>query len=221
MDVGAVVEAIKRRLGGDVLRLEIPDSTIESFVNDAFNTIKPHINSKDFITLPSARSIDLAPYKVEEVIRLYPANVMSGFGSVNELMFDFQLYRIGTDRDSIIKRLTNMNNLEDYEIPYRFDQEKKSLQITFGEAYPGGVTAEVIREVFIEELRDERAQTWIVDYALALCKEAIGRIRSKYTDTSVPFQMDGKELVQEGKEDQVRLLAQLKDDAFGPFIVLR
>ncbi len=55
---------------------------------------------------------------------------------------------------------------------------------------------------------------WIRQYALALCKELLGQVRSKFTNVPVPgseLQLNGKDLITQGREDQKDLKTQLKE----------
>jgi len=55
---------------------------------------------------------------------------------------------------------------------------------------------------------------WIRQYTLALCKELLGQVRSKFTNVPVPgadLQLNGKELVTQGREDQKDLKTQIKE----------
>jgi hypothetical protein len=55
---------------------------------------------------------------------------------------------------------------------------------------------------------------WIRQYTLALCRELLGLIRSKFTNIPIPnadLQLNGESLVSTGREDKERLLTQLKE----------
>ena len=52
------------------------------------------------------------------------------------------------------------------------------------------------------------SRTWIKQYALALCKETLGLVRSKFSSVPIPgsdVQMNGSELISQGREDKQRL----------------
>ena len=54
---------------------------------------------------------------------------------------------------------------------------------------------------------------WIRRFALALCKETLGQVRSKFGTVPVPGQtvnLNGTALITEGKEEQNRLRDELK-----------
>jgi hypothetical protein len=55
---------------------------------------------------------------------------------------------------------------------------------------------------------------WVRQYTLALCRELLGLIRSKFTNIPIPnadLQLNGESLVSTGREDKERLLTQLKE----------
>ena len=55
---------------------------------------------------------------------------------------------------------------------------------------------------------------WVLDYAVALAKEIVGRKRSKYIVEGSPYQLDGERLLTEGLAEQDALLARLTGDIF-------
>lgn len=58
------------------------------------------------------------------------------------------------------------------------------------------------------------ARQWIKQYALALCRETLGLVRSKFSTVPIPgsdLSMNGSELVSQGREDQDKLITSLKE----------
>jgi len=55
---------------------------------------------------------------------------------------------------------------------------------------------------------------WIKDYAMALAKELLGLIRSKFSSVPIPnteLQLNGSDLISSGKEEKEKLLTELKE----------
>ena len=55
---------------------------------------------------------------------------------------------------------------------------------------------------------------WVRQYALALCKELLGQVRSKFSNVPIPgseLTLNGKDLITQGREDQKELKTQLKE----------
>ena len=59
------------------------------------------------------------------------------------------------------------------------------------------------------------AKQWIRDYTLALCKEILGLVRRKVSSIPIPngdLVLDGPELVNQGREDQLNLRTRLEEE---------
>ena len=58
------------------------------------------------------------------------------------------------------------------------------------------------------------SRTWIRQYTLALCKETLGLIRSKFSSVPIPgsdVQLNGSDLISQGREDRQRLAESLSE----------
>ena len=59
------------------------------------------------------------------------------------------------------------------------------------------------------------ARQWVREYTIALCREILGNIRSKYATLPLPngdVTLNGSDLTQQGREDQTRLKEELRTD---------
>ncbi len=57
---------------------------------------------------------------------------------------------------------------------------------------------------------NEIGRQWARQYCLAICKEIVGRHRSKFDVVPIPgkeLRLDGKELIQEAKEEKEKLMS--------------
>jgi hypothetical protein len=64
-------------------------------------------------------------------------------------------------------------------------------------------------------LMNSISKQWIKDYTLALCKELLGLVRSKFSSIPIPnatLDLDGPELVSQGREDQRNLEENLREE---------
>jgi hypothetical protein len=62
------------------------------------------------------------------------------------------------------------------------------------------------------------SRQWIRQYTLALCKETLGMIRSKFSSVPIPgsdLQMNGSELMSQGREDKTNLITAIKETLEG------
>ena len=213
MDKGLIVSRTKTLLGGDVLSLEITDDKIGDLAEMAFSKIKPFITDTVLISKPYAQVITFDE-AVEDVIRVYSADttIIS-----QDRMFDFE--GIKMDTRSLKKSILGSYSIIDSEIHFKFYDNK--LYLESDKVYSGIVTIEALVTPRFEELKDERAKTWIEAYTLALTKQVIGRIRSKFRSSNVPVEMDGDTLLSESQTEMQMLEAELQDRQFGPFMILR
>jgi len=61
---------------------------------------------------------------------------------------------------------------------------------------------------------NQPGRQWIRQYTLALCKELLGLIRSKFSTIPIPnadLQLNGTDLVSQGRDDKEKLTAQMKE----------
>lgn len=62
------------------------------------------------------------------------------------------------------------------------------------------------------ETINSMCRTWIKQYTLALCRETLGLVRSKFSSVPIPgsdLSMNGSELLSQGREDKVNLITSL------------
>lgn len=61
---------------------------------------------------------------------------------------------------------------------------------------------------------NQPGRQWIYQYTLALCKEVLGLVRSKFQSVPIPnadLQLNGESLLSQGREDKDKLITQLKE----------
>ena len=61
---------------------------------------------------------------------------------------------------------------------------------------------------------NQMSRQWIRQYTLALCKETLGHVRSKFSSVPIPgsdVQLNGTDLLNQGREDQQKLLDSLQE----------
>ena len=143
--------------------------------------------------------IDLTEEGVLEVLRVFPTNKMvSGeprYFLTSRCIGQRSPYK---DPETLVRRGAIP------EINIGFDFQDGKLYISEGSVF-GNISIEAITDVPIEELKDERAISWIQKYSIALCKETIGRIRNKYRSSNLPVENDGERMLEEAQTDKDRL----------------
>jgi hypothetical protein len=217
-----LVTFIKNQLGYPSIEIEVSDSVIESFIDNAILIYSPYYEETSFIEKPAADVVDLSGLNISNVVRVYET-YMSGLNS--QIDIDNSLF-------NIILNPTDMSTLVDYSVESYKRAEVGSLiykgfkfidnKLYLDDYTSSSVTIECHKDITdVSELSNgSLALSWILKYALALAKVAVGQVRRKFTFNNSPFSMDGDSLVTEGMSAKESLEDQLKGDA-GFFFVTR
>jgi hypothetical protein len=103
-------------------------------------------------------------------------------------------------------------------IDYLFEEEKSQQAILFGNtALLNGVVSDASNIPYTYQnygTINDMGRTWIFKYGVALVKETLGYVRSKYSSIPIPnaeVTLNGAELVSQGKSEQDALITQLRE----------
>ena len=103
-------------------------------------------------------------------------------------------------------------------IDYIFEEEKSQQAILFGNtALLTGVVSDASNIPYTYQnygTINDMGRTWIFKYGVALVKETLGYVRSKYSSIPIPnaeVTLNGAELVSQGKAEQEALITQLRE----------
>jgi hypothetical protein len=216
MTKSEMVSRIQKQLGSDGVEIEVPAETIESFVDDALDEIEPYIDETDFISETAGEVVDLSDRDIVDVVRVF-SNTHSTGGSQSTIdLFRTRDYSKMMDRSTLPYRISQ---IEDYiDRAFRYDSNSGKLYL---DDYDGEITIEVMKEHAVDNLKDKTNVNWVKKYALALTKESLGRIRGKFQVNSTPYENDGRDIVQEGKEEKRELLDKLEQEGKGFFFMTR
>jgi hypothetical protein len=104
--------------------------------------------------------------------------------------------------------LLQMRNTLSTDLSYYYDPEQKKLYINQSSGNIDKVTIEYVPRY--NDVSDVKSDFWIdmiMRLSLALAKIAVGRIRSRFTQSSALWSQDGQNLLDEGKAE----LSDLRD----------
>jgi hypothetical protein len=103
-------------------------------------------------------------------------------------------------------------------IDYLFEEEKSQQAILFGNtALLNGVVSDASNIPYTYQNYgsiNDMGRSWIFKYGVALVKETLGYVRSKYSSIPIPnaeVTLNGTELVSQGKSEQETLITQLRE----------
>lgn len=217
MKLQEVIDEIKLELTGYVLEMEIEDATIIQVVNKALRELERFWDETTMITVPFASCIDLSGSdfyeKVSSIVRIYRTE---GIGEVqnSEGLLD-PLY---AQQWMIFSNGGTMYNLNDYmmnyaswvtlskikntistDLSFKEDRHNKKLYINGYMSNPGKITIEYIPK--LKNVEDIQSDYWIdilIKLSVALTKVVLGRIRTRFTQSSALWTQDGDKILEEG-----------------------
>ena len=216
------VQEVKLLVSGGVLNLEIPDETIERIVLSAFRELQRYIDSTKFITIPYSPCIDMSDYDVNSVSRVYRAVADSTSTPPTTDMSSMQVGNI----DPMQGTLWNLYSLNDFnlsnysynittwstamqirntmstDLAFIYDKSSDKLYINVSSGTPNLITIEYIpmyRDV--EEIVSVFWQDMLIKMSVALMKIALGRVRSRFTQSNALWAQDGDTLLNEGNSE--------------------
>lgn len=209
MNIGEAIDYVKLLLGGRHINLEIEDTDIEVILNSAVAKLTSFVDLTDIKEVPA---LDVQEFEATDVIRVYNnRNVTLG----TDLEIDlFSTYLFANRdvfstsiKDSIIYR--GYSSMANDSILRSFKYIGNKLYLY---NYTGLVTVEYIPKNISFETLGTKYQDWVIRYSKVLCKEVLGRIRSKYKSSSSPFELDGDTLLNELENEKQQLLEEISNE---------
>lgn len=235
MDMQAYISEIKLKLGGSILNLELTDAQFESIVNSALREIQRYINTTRIITVDMPKDknvINFTGSKVSSVVAVYRAvtdsivdntnmadpvyasqlQILSGAGgayNINDWAYNYASWNT----------LSQIKNTMSTDLVFRYDKTSENLYINFNSGRPSKITIEYIPRY--DDVSEIVSDYWIdklLNLSLALSKVALGRIRSRYTQSNAQWSHDGELMLQEGNAELAAIREQLviNSDLFLP-----
>ncbi len=202
------VKWIRLQLGGTVLKLECEDQLPE-IVEMAFQELRNYITDIDTLTLPFQRVIDLSNYKVANVHYIMRgSNNSTSLQQLQDSMYlyinqsNWALQSDYADRIANAMIIAQNKSMISTDLDFYFDKLNNKLYIHAQQLRPTTITIAYTREYdTVEEIIEPFWQEKLRRLALALTKEILGRIRSKYTPQNATYQLDGATLLSEAQTE--------------------
>ena len=223
------IAEIKLRLTGGVLRLDIDDNALAGCVNSAFRQIQRYIDTTVIQTIPYSQAIDLTDCGVSSVVRVYRAQgYMDGNGQQGDSFSYDPMYlsawqalsgttgssvsRLGSWISDIGAFNTSMQirNTLSTDLVFRYDKHTNLLYINCSMDRPSFITIEFVPRY--NDVRQIVSDYWIdilMKLSLAICKQVIGRIRTKFSQDNALWQLD-QNILQEGIEEEKEIQERLR-----------
>lgn len=218
MDMSSLIDEIKFELSGGVLELELNDSAFASAISSSLREVQRYIDTTAIITVPYSGCIDVSKYKISAVTAVY-RSVGYLIGSEDDMnapvdpmyLAQWQMlsgnggtYGIQTFSQNYAAWNTalQIRNTVSTDLIYRYDKPTEKLYINCSYDFPQSITIEYIpRFDSIEQITSDYWIDIIHRMTLAKCKIALGRIRTRFTQSNALYTQDGEAMLAEGNEE--------------------
>lgn len=222
MNIQAYRDEIRFKLTGGVVDLELSDSAIDKAINAALREVQRYICSTRVITIPYQKCIDVKDFKINSISRIYRVEgytdggetlgsgpvdpmyaaqwqMLSGTGTLynfQDYVYDFASWNT----------LLQIRNTISTDLAYIYDKSSDKLYINISSNIPKNITIEFVP--IYEDVSEIKSDFWIdvlMRLSVAITKQTLGRIRSKYTQTNALWTLDGDKLLEEGNAELTEL----------------
>ena len=216
-----VVEEITLELTGQVLEMELDNSTLDLTINKALRELQRYWDETTLVTIPYASCINYAGTPLEEsssIVRVYRT---VGVGNSEDAGNSVTMDPMYAQQWMVFSNAGTMYNLQDYvmnyaawstlsqvrntmstDLAFREDKHACKLYINNNISSPGNITVEYIPKLrSVEDIKSDYWKDVLVRMSLDLVKIQIGRIRTKFTQSNALWTLDGDKLLEEGNTD--------------------
>ena len=216
-----IVEEIRLELTGQVLEMELDDSTLDLTINKALRELQRYWDETTLVTIPYASCINYAGTPLEEsssIVRIYRT---VGVGNSEDAGYSVTMDPMYAQQWMVFSNAGTMYNLQDYvmnyaawntlsqvrntistDLAFREDKHACKLYINNNISSPGNITVEYIPKLRrVEDIKSDYWKDVLVRMSLDLVKIQIGRIRTKFTQSNALWTLDGDKLLEEGNTD--------------------
>lgn len=205
-----LVQYIKTMLGESGVDVELKDEDYDAIIKQTLDKISPYYTGRRYI-VGSGNVINLSEHNITTIINVFDAKQAQLY-SMEDVVLGGE--NIIVFSNSVMNRIESYTT---YKMLWNEIQNLKGVNFRYIEPnlYLDGYSGQVLIEALVRptsladiELNSE-FYPWVKDYALAKAKEIVGRIRSKYTVDSSPYQLDGNTLLSEATAKMAELEQQL------------
>lgn len=212
-----VIQRIKHILGYPVVNIEIPDTTIEVYLDEAVDYINQYYSVVKFQEVHST-VYDMTPLKARAVLGVYRSPYADYADTDVDIFRAYQINNLGTLNVNDIQLAQGKISLYDSvkSEDWRFFEGKLYLY-----NFSGPCVVQYTSDSDFEDITEKKWQSWVRRYAVALTKIGLGRIRNKFSVTNIPVDVDGDTLIAEGQEEKAALEQQLIEQGEGLFYIER
>ena len=231
MTIVDIIEEIKLELTGGVLELEIEDVTIELVIKKALRELQRYWDETSFLTIPYEQCIDLEKYQLDScsIVKVYRTTGMGNSTDASNALTMDPLY---AQQFMMFSNAGNMYNIQDYvmnyaawntlnqtrntmstDMAFREDKHNKKLYVNDITA-PKAITIEFIPKLdSVESIQSDYWQDILIKMCVGLTKVTLGRIRTRFSQSTALWAQVGEKLLEEGTTELKELREILRTTA--------
>lgn len=241
MDRQAFIDEIRFRLTGGVLECELDDIALNRVLDASLREIQRYIDTTNFATVPFKRCIDMNTVnngKINSIVNVYRDR---GYSSTSsdiqgdnyessaswvDPMYANQWQLIGGGASNMSQYNGYVMNLASYntllqtrntlstDLYFKYDKSNNKLYVNVSSGMPDKITVEYIpRFDDVSEIVSDYWVDCLTQLAVATSKIALGRIRTRYTQSGALWTQDGDTILAEGKAELDALRSRLQDNS--------
>lgn len=221
MELQEVLSEIKLELTGNVLELELESADLIQIVHKALREIGRYWDETTYITVPFASCIDITNFNSSAIVNVFRTTAFGDTTSEKNVMSD-PLY---AQQWMLFSNGGSMYNLQDYLMNYASwstlqqikntlstdlsfveDKHNNKLYINKGSNGSNRITIEYIPK--LTDVNEIKSDYWIdklIRMSVAITKQIIGRIRTRYSQSNAIWTQDGDKLLEEGNTEYKEL----------------
>lgn len=227
MDLQAIKDEVLLQLTGEVVSMELTDTTLTKIINSALREIQRYIDCFRMITVPFSRCINLSDYKVSSVIGVrraegYMADVKNNSASMDPLYASQWMMLSGIGNVGYVSdyasnlaswnTLLQIRNTLSTDLSFYYNKSENNLYVNISSSQPKDIT--VIFVPRFDDVSEIESDYWIdilVRLSIALTKVAVGRVRTKFKQSNALWTLDGDTILEEGKSELAELRTQMRE----------
>lgn len=231
MTIQECIEEIKLELTGGVLNLEIPDDTIRKVVEKSLRELQRYIDETRFVTVPFSKCIDLEGFNSSAIVSVFRTQGYTG--DQNEGINTSEVDPMYAQMWMSFANGSTMYNLNDYVLNYlsyntllqmrnttstdlSFREDKIGHKLYINTAFdtPVKITIEYIPKFWnVEDIKDDYWIDLLIRLSVAQTKLILGRIRTRFKQSSALYTDDGDTILAEGTQELENIRTMLAENA--------
>lgn len=213
MESSDYIDSVKLQLTGGILESEIDDDTYEKILDMSLKEINKYYNATELISLPASSCIDLKGHpEIATVVNVYRQNPTIQGENYNSDPVSMSMLQngIGTmyfRKQAIYGILAyntaqRMSNTLSTDLIFKEDKKARKLYINIPQGDSGNFTIEYIpRLMDASDIVSTHWEDMLMRLFLAHCKIALGRIRTRFTQSGAVWTGDGETILNEGTSE--------------------